>query len=172
MVKRMNSKGQIFSVDFVLSMILIVLAIGTTLAFLELNAHALKEDEEMRELKAVGETASDLLVSNPEIVCRLVDNSNALIDYLPNCIPNDGEITKEKLGIPDSFECEIEIPGFAGNNECDSTPASENSYSVKREIVINPTENLSKKNFNSCTEEQICVLTRQTATLTIWRATP
>ena len=76
----MNKNGQIFSLDFIISVILAVLAIGLILNFSELTVQNMKENEIFEELQIVGETASDLLVSNPDIVCKLVENDNGTPD--------------------------------------------------------------------------------------------
>src|SRR3989338_2805353 len=91
----MNKNGQIFSLDFIISVILADLAIGLILNFSELTVQNMKENEIFEELQIVGETASDLLVSNPDIVCKLVENDNGTPDdpdddvsilFMQNCV--------------------------------------------------------------------------------------
>ena len=130
----MNRKGQIFSLDLLMSLVVAVLALGLLVQAMEINAYETKEQSLNEELKIIGETAADLLVSNPNIVCALIDNvaNEITLDSLPNCLvlcsppcpPADpqGEaigfwknrkdktvIMKEDLGIPTGYDCMIDI---------------------------------------------------------------
>ncbi len=155
----MDKKGQIFSLDFLLSIILVVLALGLILNFMELHEYNMKEEELRIGLNAVGETAADLLVSGPDIVCELVDTYNEStgkyyninnpnvkrIGYLANCIPKINavafRITKEDLAIPGGYKCKIDNAAIrAGELQtgCGDAlqPDVDNIYSAKRIIVL------------------------------------
>ena len=135
----MNKKGQIFSVDFLISVIVIVLAIGLLLNFYELTVHAQVERNSANELKISSERAADLLVSNSEIVCELwsTETPAQRIMYLPNCLvkANNGKaITKEKLGLTE-FKCDV-----GGNSEINAirnaaTTGCKDNSSVAKEII-------------------------------------
>jgi hypothetical protein len=132
-------KGQLFSLDFIISMVAVTAAIALLIHSIEVNAYSQKEQQLQDELKQVAETAGDLLVSNQDIVCELVDSSDNKLFSLNNCLSkvdttkippgqwpptnNPGWWTapgrvkkarplyKEKLGIPDEFSCLIETTG-------------------------------------------------------------
>lgn len=62
-------RGQLLSLDFLLSLILATLAIGLMIQFLEVNTYAQKQEETIQELSIIGETAGDLIVSNNSNIC-------------------------------------------------------------------------------------------------------
>lgn len=159
----MNKKGQIFSLDFLLSLILVILAFGLVLNFIELHEYSMKEEELRYELKAIGEKAGDLLVSSPFIVCELYDETETdFLAYLNNCLGKfrgditEGEtwgwwkvkggklIDKNTLGIPSDYGCEITLQGISfGSDEnivnyCygNPPPGLENIYVTERTIVV------------------------------------
>jgi uncharacterized protein (UPF0333 family) len=142
----MDKKGQIFSVDFLISVIVIVLAIGLLLNFYELTVHAQAERNSADELKIASERAADLLVSSPELVCELVESGDGTnhIMYLPNCLVTENsekEITKEKLGLI-GFSCNLSGPGAGGlinqtGVGCtDTFPGDKDVVAVKRTIYL------------------------------------
>lgn len=91
----MNKKGQIISLDFLISLIAVTLAIGLLIQFSELKTYNEKEEMGWMELKQVAETASDLLVSAPEITCDLLDESDNYLGNLNNCLvmSDNGNLT-------------------------------------------------------------------------------
>jgi hypothetical protein len=139
------SKGQVFSLDFLIAIFLIILAIGFILQFYEFSVYNLKEEDERIELHRIGSLASNLLVSSPFIVCELTSNDEStIISFLKNCLsiksganPDPswnpsiswnlsnkyaGEIAKAYIGIPENFACKIEIdaPEISGNWHIDT----------------------------------------------------
>lgn len=88
----MGTKGQIFTLDFVISMVLVILAFGLVLNFMELNGYNMQEREMGAELKTMGDSAADILVSSPAIVCELGYYGSEIprkwhrISYLMNCM--------------------------------------------------------------------------------------
>jgi len=164
-------------------MVAVTAAIGLLLHSIEVNAYSQKEQQLQDELKQVAETAADLLVSNPDIVCELMNNSESVhIAYLENCIPkiNAGprRINKAKMGIPDGFGCKIDKEGPELQTDgCEKGPLSddiENIYSTTRQIV-SPTQSNKK----TVTKEQLeicmgnvsgtCDLIEDTVTLWVWK---
>lgn len=155
-----NEKGQIMTMDFLISVVAVTLAIGLLIQFAEIKTYNEKEEIAWLELKEIAETASDRLVSNPDIVCELVDTYNEsgagsyyntmnnaniiLIGHLDNCIPkinaNNFRIEKSDLGIPAGYECEIDNEAITAGEiltDCtDNLPAGKDYYSVTRKIVL------------------------------------
>jgi len=118
----MHEKGQVFTVDFIISISIVMLALGIGLQLNELNFYASNEDESYARLESIGRVASDLLVMHPKLNCPVVsitDDSN--IDHLPNtwCVTKVKAefqsdltvepITERDLGIPGKYRCRLEI---------------------------------------------------------------
>lgn len=157
-------KGQIISLDFMVSLIGVVLAIGLLIQGFEMNTYATKEAQAYNELRIVGETAADLLVSNPDIVCNLVDGSGKLLGHLNNCIDTSKTISKEKLGIPETYNYNIEGSGLtlAGNSTLSGN--EKNVYAVERTVVTH-----SGDVPKSCMVDGSCLLAATAITLRVWK---
>ena len=134
-----NPKAQIFSIDFLLASILMVLIIAVLLQFGELNAYNMKEKSLMSELRLIAVSASHQIVSNNNFICQAKTSQGELIVnvYYLNCLDlkKISNINKESLGIPDNFNYSIysSIPSL-------STPlqpngSQRNVYSIERIIV-------------------------------------
>lgn len=166
-------KGQLFSLDFLVSLIVVMLAIGLVFQFSELQTYDLKDKMLFDETKRVAETASNMLVGNPAILCKLVEEGTAnQISYLSNCIDssNPSALTKNNLGIPAAYNCNADGITIT---DCSSIPtsAAKNSYSVKRTILLH-SGNLSKKDYDNCINlpSGTCTaFTEKEVTLTIWK---
>jgi uncharacterized protein (UPF0333 family) len=184
----MEKKGQVFSLDVMISIILIVLALGIAMRFLEIKATETKEMTEQMELNTVGKTAAELLVNNPDITCELRAIDDSILDNLSNCIETNQNIQKTDLGLinPGNFDCRIEIeysglPPTTLPGQCQSPilATAKNVYSAKREIVTtnllpNPQKRVQKAVLNNCTDKEPesatpCILTRGTVTIWVWK---
>ncbi|MFH1256146.1 MAG: hypothetical protein V1494_02530 [Candidatus Diapherotrites archaeon] len=184
-----KEKGQIFSLDFILSMVLVMLALGLMFQFMEANAYSFKKAELDEELNAVGETAAYLLVTNPAITCDLVDASDLKIGELNNCLArnNNLQITGEKLGLPTSFNYCLTSDGVPGDSihpssytDCtaSSLPPSgvKDVFSAKRKIIVYKPNGENKDSFPK-SELLDCRINRncqkiyfRTLTLKVWRS--
>lgn len=141
-------RGQILTLDLILSLILVFMAIGLMMHYMELNVNSMKDEEMMKELEIIGLAASERLVSSPEIICQLHEKAppNPIEGYfLPNCIYKKTfrELTREDLGIPEGYGCEltIDILGLNNNEDCavgnsDASPIedAENVFAVQRTV--------------------------------------
>ncbi|MFH1586383.1 MAG: hypothetical protein ABID38_00840 [Candidatus Diapherotrites archaeon] len=206
----MNKKGQIFSLDFILSLTIIILAIGLMLQFMELQEYNQREAEINNELYSVGETATLILMSKPSFLatdneyfsCRMAgrDFAGTLTSLAPvmGCIPlftappPELEITKEKLGIPSDYSCNITGNGsVSGNitaelnltaNECGAIfdGSASNVYSSTRDVVfLNGTQGpgfeewiFKKELYHNCIRDNDslgCPLEQGTITLKVWK---
>ncbi len=83
-------KGQIISLDFIISLVLIVMAIGLVLQLSEIENYNFKDKKLKDDVQIMGKTASNLLVNSPKTVCELVDarDQNKIISYISNCLPD------------------------------------------------------------------------------------
>ncbi len=131
-------KGQLISLDFIMSLILVVLAIGLVMQLSEIENYNFKDKELRDETRIMGKTASVLLVNSPKIVCEMVDyrDENKVISYISNCIPEWAvaeadcggnpsacktwdkyganhrsfkPILKEFLGLPENYSCYLKV---------------------------------------------------------------
>jgi hypothetical protein len=187
----MDKKGQVFTLDLVVSMVLIFLCVGVAMRFFELKEIEMKEMNENMELERIGKTASQLMVSNPDISCELTEIVNGTtIGYLPNCLNKNQTITKQDLGIMEAgvpiqkqYNCYIEFK--YGNSttiptgDCmNAPPAAPNSplniFSEKREIVLANDKKVPKDRYNNCTDDPslgtaCSVWMKGTATIKVWK---
>ena len=191
----MHNKGQIASLDFILSVILVVVALGLTMQIIETNQYTMKEMEVYNELARIGETAADILVSHPDFTCDLSDELNNQIGELQNCLHKKNlTLTKEKMGILDGaegYKCRIEIInpdgsggsiGLLTDNPCKDNDPSADAYSTTRRIVYvqqgwgpggigNGSYVFKSKLIQECmTNSPQCKLKEKIMTLTIWKA--
>ena len=134
----MNSKGQLFSLDLVIALALIVLAVGLLYRNAELFQYANKDSAIQAELYRVGLNASNQLVGNPQLNCALSELGppTGLIEFLPNCLTVDrtgnlpsgrhvgwgktAQITKDALGIAEEkfFKIKKEVLGIPDDYSC------------------------------------------------------
>lgn len=78
----LGEKGQIFSVDFLISLVAVVAAIGLMLQAVEVNAYNQKEHRLQAEMKSVAETAAELIALGNDTTCR--DSSGS--KNFANCV--------------------------------------------------------------------------------------
>jgi len=190
----MKQRGQVFSVDFLISVMVIVLAIGLLLNFYELSVHAQMESNLSSELRNVAERAADLLVYSPEFTCELWEDAGETsqrIMYIPNCLVkgdsgNSGkEIIKAKLGLV-GFQCEVSGKGEINaihnpsNTGCeDDPPDATEIIVVKRTVYVTNkgtkgNERILKQDYNECIKEGCNTGNRELRgpyeiTLKVWR---
>lgn len=178
----LNGKGQIFSLDFIFSVMVMVLAIGLAIQMVEVNQYTSKEIEVQENLARIGETAADMLVSHPDIACDLVGSLDGGITYSPagtdaiNCISwKNSQIKKETLGIPDNYGCWV---GFSDsslsieNNECTSMDfkSKEDVYSASRYGIYSPrADGVDKKEIQKCMNNDSCGFEEKILTIKVWK---
>jgi len=102
-------RGQFFSLDFLISLILLFLAIGILFRASELSLYDQKDERLFAELKNVSENAGNMLVANPNINCLL----EKIEIKLMNCIDTfttstfTADQSREALGIEQKYGFEI-----------------------------------------------------------------
>jgi len=81
-------KGQLISLDFLISIILVVLSIGLIMQLSEVENYNFKDKTLRDETYIRGKTAASLLVNSPETTCELVDirDKNKIISPISNCL--------------------------------------------------------------------------------------
>ncbi len=124
-----NEKGQIFSIDFLLSVVLVMLALALIFQYMELKAYSEKDVEMFEDVKEKALLASDLLTGSSELNCKL-DGGNIA---LPNCIGNE-KINAGKIGITEKFGCYVKGVKVEGC-ETDESAGAKVFFAVERKVV-------------------------------------
>lgn len=169
----MNKRGQIVSLDYVISLILVLLALGLLLNFFELQTVNAKEAQLNSELETLAEGAARLALASPGIACNLTSNDGLkYIGVLPNCIPDEsGRLTKARIGIPQGFECAIITEPVEIATDCVTVDNDVNNYySVTRKIVVKTNgPDVTKGQLEKCVNNVNCLLTDANLTIVVWR---
>ncbi len=146
-------KGQLISMDFLMSIVLVVLSIGLIMQLSEVENYNFKDKTLRDETHIRGKTASTLLVNSPETTCELVDirDENQIISPISNCLTEfpgtticggteeaclgwdeygkDNRafkpIRKKFLGLPDNYSCYIKVVGGKANPDLNATLLTE-----------------------------------------------
>lgn len=171
-------KGQLFSTDFLLALILVIFAIGFLVQAVELNAYNLKEKELDSELERIALTASNRLASSEKISCELVTSTGASLSpkqYVLNCIDSSkaGSVTKTDLGIPASLKCKITAGSttFTGCNDS-ATGQEKNIKGIERKVAVH-IGSLKKGELERCMGNPkasgTCTLAEGILKVLIWR---
>lgn len=95
-------KGQIFSLDFLISLVAVTAAVGLLIQTTEVNVYYQKETLRSNDLKAVAETVADLIVASNDITCKDSDGGP-----LMNCIADDVRQNQIRALIPEGYRFEI-----------------------------------------------------------------
>lgn len=170
----MTKRGQILSLDYVISLLLVLLALGLLINFFELQTVNAKETQLQTEIETLAEGAARLALTSPDIACK-VESLDGLkeIGVLPNCIPTqNGRLTKANLALPAGFGCAITTnpPGLFTTNCETKPPGGVDYYSVTRKILVkNGTEVVTKNELENCIDGTACTFMDTNITIIIWR---
>lgn len=113
-------KGQLFSLDFLISLVAVMAAIGLLIQTVEFNQYNQQEERINRELKYVSETFADLLVTSNETTCE--DSASLTQEHLMGCISDGLESDNLNLLLPPGFDYSVsggalDIPGNPDQND-------------------------------------------------------
>lgn len=156
---RLNQKGQLFSLDLFIAIVVIVLAIGLLMQQFETLTYRQNSALSTRELQEVARVAAQKLVTSPELVCNLMGTGRAepLLDALPNCWPQtlpDQTTIDSVLGLKPRFNYCIVLGSTAVGSPCPNPLDASNVVAIERSIVqLNSGGSISKKEFMNCLEE-------------------
>ena len=78
-------RGQIFSVDFIISIVVITAAIALLIQATEFNTYNMKEERIYDEMRNVARIAANIIVSSNETTCN-----DGAVGYLMNCVDSAG----------------------------------------------------------------------------------
>lgn len=172
----MNARGQVFTLDLIVGLVLIILAVGILLQVAERTFAQQSVQMEQDHVYQIASTASQLLVSSPEFTCNLVSGST-LLSEIPNCLPNHFNSTglpvselREKLGIPITYDFCLSI----GVNPCtDSRPptSATNVASIDRYVVLLSGNELTKERYYYCLNStpSCSEWTQSKVTIQVWQ---
>ena len=161
----MMEKGQMFSLDLLLSLVLVFLAVGLLFRGMEFAAYSGADERGFADIKRVAETTGNMVVGFPGINC-LLENTNI---RLVNCVDGVslGTLTlataREELAIPDEYDFSISEPinGFSIGGD----PGEKDFFEVKRSVIVHAGP-VSKTEFNSTFRTSIPV----EVSIRVWRA--
>lgn len=173
----MNQNGQLFSLDFLLAMGLVVLLLGTVISIGQRQAFEIHEASRRNELAQTGQHAVIALVTNPKTTCTLFANGTgtALETNVNNCL-DWGKITGPTgLSIPDLAK-EIGLPAnysffiktetqTIGTDPLDIPPAI---FSQDFNAIIS-NGTVSKKELYRCIKKQGCTISSQAVSFKAWK---
>lgn len=100
-------KGAIFSLDFLLSVVLVMLAVGLVMKTLELTTYSQKEEILNQELKKVAENTGNVFVSDPSINCNVTELSIKLMNCIDTTVLPSITNWRKEVGLPDDFDAAI-----------------------------------------------------------------
>jgi len=96
------NKGQIFSIDFIIAMILMIFFLGSLLSLGELQNYERKERRIIYELESKTEAALITLTNSPSYSCKLDTNSFLAYSFDLNKIKNiNHDDLKKSVGLND-----------------------------------------------------------------------
>lgn len=160
-----NRKGQLLSLDAILSLILLMLALGYAFRVAEANFYALKQDELNYEIKAVGSAAAELLVAGEETTCEITTLTGN--DFsITNCI-DTSKLTNlnQKLLLNNDFGVRVEWPA---GNAGDALPIDDRTIYSEKRVVILSGGSIGKDGLEQCFNGT-GACSRSTITIYVWR---
>lgn len=166
-----NNKGQVFSLDFLISLVVVVVCLGLLIQVFELTSYSAKQQQTFREVMVIGELASERLVTDEAVLCRLTDGAAVLPGFeLVNCLNTTrlAALNKGLIGIPADFYCNV--AGVSLSGCADGTPPANarNVFEVERRVIVSATD-INKAAFSQCIDGGGCPYTDTNITVTVWR---
>jgi len=142
------NRGQIFSIDFLIAMILMIFFLGLILSLGELQGYERKEERIRYELESKTESALISLVNSPDYACKLDTNSYLAysFDYSKiNLISQDD--LKKSLGLID-YNLSLILNGHIDVNHNDAHNGT-NVYAIDLNVLYCDSE-VNFSDLNSC----------------------
>ncbi|MCR4335083.1 MAG: hypothetical protein NUV57_00945 [archaeon] len=174
-----KEKGQIFSIDFLIAMVLAVLAIGLLLNAYELSVYEIKEAKTRNELTVIAMNAGNIFIGTNQ--CGLDPSNpsgpppkdpfkdqgyeiNGCFDSTPGVFDL---LNKSKLMIPDVISCSVEYSGKKVNG-CDvGNPAPSANVVVIERVFLATQNKIAKADYENCIDSVSTCSTYSNNTLTV-----
>ena len=169
----MGKKGQLESIDIVLSLVLLMVALGYAYRVAEANYYAFKQDEILAELRVFGSSAAELLVTSEATTCKCTVLPGTGNDfYITNCI----DIQKiqgvanlaQALHLSDRFGVHVSIVN-AGVEAGDPLPADNRQMYSERRVIMAHSGDITKSELEKCMNGTSAACKRDVATIYVWR---
>lgn len=128
----MSEKGQVITLDMIVALIIIVLAVAYMVQIMEMQQNSALGEMSYMRLKDKAISVGNLLVGNPDNQCELAD-ANGTVMLMPGTVtPN--AITKQSLGLTEDYRCNIQ--GLA--TECNDVlqPEIKDVFIEKRKVLV------------------------------------
>jgi len=172
----MKQKGQIITVDFVFSLIMLMLALGYTFRIAEANEYRLKEEQMFNDLQRIGSAASELMIASPDFACEVSMGST---QYFSHCV-NGTKLSgagKDELGIPDTANYHFEILIGGSHETGENAPDPSNMgiaaagfiYSEERKVLLKNAGNPTINELESCFNGGACAPTTADLMIKVWK---
>ena len=127
-----NHSGQLASLDLLIMLLSLFLALGMVSGFSEFNFISLKETADRSSLHSIAENAFTIMLSNSPVSCRLEDQT-----IIPDCIVDFGltAVTASDLHLPP--EIDFNITGL-NNLTLPNNPIPKNSgyIELQKNILV------------------------------------
>ena len=179
-----NRRGQIASLDFILSLILLTLALGTVIRYTEMQGYYLKGEELDLKLQKSGRAASEILMNSQDFACDVKDGAGAPLFVLPNCISKQklqaAIADKAKLGIEPQYSVCVSLDNGGSCNapaeyygtalDDTSTSDKEKIFSEQRQAMVIDSDSVTKNQLEICmkTIAGVCTMALKTVTIKVW----
>lgn len=167
----MQKKGQLFSLDFLLAMALVILVIGIALKFSAQFTFDLQEKQEQLALEQAGQTAAMLLLSNPAITCTMVDSTGNALHPINNCIHSQADsIQNTDLGLSEKFDARVCIEGGSCLKNAEIPATAKHLFRTTVSVVLKSNGTVTKGDVYNCLEPiyGACLLRSQKIELAVW----
>jgi len=143
-------KGQVFSLDFLLSLALVLLAIGLVIRGIELAKYDQKDEEIYSELRAIAENTGNLLTGNPEINCTVRQLEVSIMNCADTAKINSSN-ARAKLGIPTEFG--FSVINLSATPISAGTQGEKDFAEVKRKVLLHNGD-ITKQEYNTTFRQQ------------------
>lgn len=181
-----GKKGQLFSIDFLVAMGLVVLVLGVTISAYETAAIEEKETKVQNELNAIAANAGNLILElnkcgmnepDPADTTRTVKSTAYMVYGCYNtgaAGTNFNSTKKEQLMIPVGFGCSVTWRNSAGQSfthaECGNTidSAVADVASLQR-TFLGRADPITKKDYDKCIEAGCTAYEQYTMNIKVWK---
>jgi len=166
-----TQKGQFFSIDFLIAMVIAVLAIGMLLHFYELNTYEQQNARIQNELTLIAMNSSNILLNTNKCLgtASLTDKGYEL----QGCTDTTSwsSLTKAELMIPKGFKCYITKDGLPAISECTTNaPVNKPNISVIERRFLERNFPLTKTQYENCLDGTcIGIYITQELMVKIWK---
>ncbi len=135
----MNKKGQLFSLDFLISLIAITAAVGLMIHSIETTTYNQKEFNQRNEMESVAELATAILAADSRIAC-----TDGRGQAIVNCI-DSGKNRSHALDFVTGSGYHYSLQDNSGTiDESSAVYTSQDFYEVKRTVFIDGTDSANE----------------------------